>query len=471
MKSESDREASLVTAIRAIILSPESIFRMELGMGEKLDDGRQMLSEQELAFAVPMSLGKDKPIPNLKSRENVEKAVRDILRRNKSTNGPGMTRHGITPMYLDFMRQYFGYHKAPDVFKGDRHAQHHIKFGAGSGARPAAFHLVNETDLIIVNILKEDKDVFRKLLTTNQVIVTHRADPIEYAKILQYAKPDYRWGHALIEKDDREAGVADISTKEIGKLVGRKFKTPAYMDYYGFAPSDLPFGDGKTKNAELLTSPVPRAGVLTQPSWLIAHSTFTDNHVVLRGKWIREKLLGQSIPEVPIGVEAAIPDDEDKPLRDRLSQTREQFCWRCHKKMDPLGYPFEIYDDFGRYRAASKERLINGELARVPLDTSGAIVDSKVPGLDGPVENAVELIHKIAETEHARQVFIRHVFRFFMGRNETLADSQTLIAADRVYVESGGSFEELVVSILTSDSFLYRRTDEPNQETFAKPKG
>ncbi|MFT5525629.1 MAG: hypothetical protein ACI9G1_000562 [Pirellulaceae bacterium] len=473
LKTESDREASLVTAIRAIVLMPESIFRMELVMGEELPDGRRMLSEQELALAVPMSLGKDGPVRGLKTREDVEKAVRSILQKNKATNGPGMTRHGLTPLYLEFMRQYFGYHKAPDVFKGDRHAQHHVKFRAGSRARPAAFHLVNGTDLIIVAILKEDKDVFRRLLTTDQVLVTYRADPVEYAKILQYSKPDFRWSYSLIPKEDRGPDVPDLSEKEISKVVSRKFQTPAYMAYYGFAPSDLAFdknGKNKNKSGEVLRSPLPRAGVLTQPSWLIAHSTFTDNHVVLRGKWIREKLFGQSIPEVPIGVEAAIPDDDDKPLRERLAQTRDEFCWRCHQKMDPLGYPFEMYDDFGRYRDANKERLINGELAAEPLDTSGAIIGSRVPGLDGPVKDAVEMIHKIAATDRARQVFVRHVFRFFMGRNETLADSQTLTAADRAHVESGGSFEELVVSILTSDSFLYRRAMNPARKSDSNEK-
>jgi hypothetical protein len=43
-----------------------------------------------------------------------------------------------------------------------------------------------------------------------------------------------------------------------------------------------------------------------------------------------------------------------------------------------------------------------------------------------------------------------------MGRNETLADSPTLMAADRAYVESGGSMKALMTSLLTSDSFLYR---------------
>ena len=56
-----------------------------------------------------------------------------------------------------------------------------------------------------------------------------------------------------------------------------------------------------------------------------------------------------------------------------------------------------------------------------------------------------------------RQVFIRHAFRYWMGRNETLDDSPTLIAADKAYVESGGSMKALVASLLSSDSFLYRK--------------
>ena len=41
-----------------------------------------------------------------------------------------------------------------------------------------------------------------------------------------------------------------------------------------------------------------------------------------------------------------------------------------------------------------------------------------------------------------------------------LSDSQTLIAADRAYVESGGSFNAVVVSLLTSDSFRFRKLIE-----------
>ena len=38
-----------------------------------------------------------------------------------------------------------------------------------------------------------------------------------------------------------------------------------------------------------------------------------------------------------------------------------------------------------------------------------------------------------------------------------LSDSQTLIAADKAYLESGGSFNAVIVSLLTSDSFMFRK--------------
>lgn len=437
LKSETDRVACLATAIRAIVLTPESMYRMELGLGERLKDGRRMLSADELAIAVPMALGRSDAVAGLKTREDVERALRRIIKQDLSTNGPSKTPHGISPRFLDFMRWYFGYDRATEVFKGERRHRH----------AAAAELLVEETDRLVVSILREDKDVFRRLLTFDEVIVSRRTGGKDLAHVLQYYKPTLRYGRGQVEgtKADRKTFLAAY----------RVFEDLSYMNYYNLEPDSKLAAS--TDKRDVIQSPVPRAGVLTQPSWLQAHSTFTDNHVVLRGKWVREKLLGGSIPEVPVGVDAAIPDDEEKSIRERLKSTRGEFCWRCHHRMDPLGYPFEMYDDFGSYRANKRERFINGKLDTKPLDTTGEIIASGAAGLDGPVKDAVEMIRKIAETDRARQVFIRHVFRFFMGRNETLNDAQTLIRADEAYRKSGGSFTELVVSILTSDSFLYRR--------------
>jgi hypothetical protein len=143
--------------------------------------------------------------------------------------------------------------------------------------------------------------------------------------------------------------------------------------------------------------------------------------------------------------------------------------------MDPLGFPFEIYDDFGRYRTKESlehpENLLKkakrGEVnafgaslpvyKTLPVDPRGMLIGTGDPTLDGDVEDAFDLIDRLAKSEKVRQSIIRHAFRYFLGRNERLSDSKTLIDADRVYVDSNGSFDEVIVSLLTSDSFIYRK--------------
>jgi hypothetical protein len=73
------------------------------------------------------------------------------------------------------------------------------------------------------------------------------------------------------------------------------------------------------------------------------------------------------------------------------------------------------------------------------------------------------MIRKLSESERVEQVFVRHAFRFWMGRNETLNDRPALIAAHKAYRDSGGSMKALLVSLLTSDAFLYRKVSlEPD---------
>ena len=112
-----------------------------------------------------------------------------------------------------------------------------------------------------------------------------------------------------------------------------------------------------------------------------------------------------------------------------------------------------MFDHFGRWRTK--------ELGK-PVDTTGAITNSGVQGLDAKVSDAVAMLHRLADSPRVRQVFVRHAFRYFMGRNETLHDASTLRQADQVYVKSGGSMKSLIISLLTSDSFLYRKAKAPN---------
>ena len=116
--------------------------------------------------------------------------------------------------------------------------------------------------------------------------------------------------------------------------------------------------------------------------------------------------------------------------------------------MNPLGMPFEAFNHVGRFRTREKD---------APVDTSGAITFTEVDDLDGEVSDVREMMERLADSDRVRQSFLRHMFRFWMGRNEMLSDSQTLMEMDEAYLKNHGSFKETLVALLTSDSFLYRK--------------
>ena len=224
-----------------------------------------------------------------------------------------------------------------------------------------------------------------------------------------------------------------------------------------------------------------RKGMLTHPDWLIAHAFNTETDPVHRGKFVREKLLAGTIPDVPITVDAQIPEDHNKTLRGRLAMaTENKNCWHCHESMNPLGNTFEMYDDFGRFRTEefleypehlvskrpdeSKDRNHLLDLRDIyktlPVESSGHLAGTRDTSLDGDLKDAVDLAGRLSKSRVVSQSFIRHAFRYFMGRNEFLSDSKTLIDAEQAYIENGGSFDAVIVSLLTSDSFIYRKPIE-----------
>ena len=137
--------------------------------------------------------------------------------------------------------------------------------------------------------------------------------------------------------------------------------------------------------------------------------------------------------------------------------------------MNPLGLPFEAFDDFGRYRTHEElehpENLLtkgNGKngantYKTKPVNTLGSLDGTGDSNLDGEVKDVFDMIDRLAKSARVRQSIIRHAFRYYMGRNEILSDSQTLIDADKAYLENDGSFKAVIISLLTSDSFIYRK--------------
>lgn len=491
------RKDGVFMGLSAIFLDRDALFRPELAAaGEPDEHGRVMLQDWELGLAVNHALRYLRPDPALRAaivegrmrtREDVEREVRRLLEDEAIRK----------PRVLQFFRDYFDHDLSGYICKDNRALAETGVATRGDAHYLAMFNAAASTDRLIEIILEKDRDVLRELLTTRQVVATEtdkvyfgRKRTEEERKAAQAAKkvsdaaakekeeaalaamrdeiaalearvkenPDDR---ALPRMLDRQKKALEAEKKKI-ELARRQRSQDtvsvdvAKADLSGppeFARVSRPsFGAGSMKPERVLAT-VPegeRLGILTHPSWLVSHSDAMDNHAIHRGIWIRERLLGGGVPDVPITVDAQLPAEPQNTLRERMRVTREKYCWTCHEKMDPLGLPFEGFNHAGLYRTTELDQ---------PVDTRGEIIGSGDPALDGPVADAFEMIEKLAASERVEQVFVRHAFRFWMGRNETLHDAPVLQAAHRAYRDSGGSMKALITSLVTSDAFLYRTVE------------
>jgi len=482
--SEGGNAEALRLVLMAVMLHHESVYRIEIGLGPTDAHGRRMLSGTEMAFAIAFALTDRRPDPQLmqaakagqlSGSAQAQIQVARILRDDAIDK----------PRILRFFQQFFGYSQAHKVFKDEDRSGGFAYYGENY---PAMYE--KDADFFVMNILEKDRDVFRQLLTSNEYYIINRAtfrntvydfykqnqqqlDAGEYPEAKQQEllrRLNLKGWHELNRKynlhnfnkgfDGSLAAIRQIVQEQYSWMNTKDEDILLHRMQALYAKYPMVYDLRDDEQDFLLPQPYRRpnrAGMLTHPAWLIAHSLNDRTDPIRRGKWVQERLLGGVIPDIPITVDASIPDDHTKTLRERLQKTEQTECWRCHRKMNPLGYAFEAWDDFGRYRR--DEILGKGDTR--PVDAGGELTDSGDRQLDGEFHNALELIQKLAESDKVRQVMIRHVFRYFMGRNETLADSKTLISADRAYQESGGSFNALLISLLSSDSFLYRKTLEP----------
>lgn len=524
-------EKTVNRLIQTIILRSDFVYRQEFGEGTADEHGRKMLSPRDASYALAYALTDSSPDKELQeaakngklsTREDYRREVERMLKVqnqyylvDEAVGADSFTNLPIRK--LRFFREFFGYPAMLPIFKDNK------RFGGDYSRTFTRF--VNEADMLVEYILKQDQNVFERLLTTEEFYVYHSgnneamdASSKLIHRIYEYFK-DKDWqnfdshklrAHLPFLKENPMPG---LNLDAIGKVGGRTDHTKLFKSMMAnyeqrlgtglavTAPFSTVFGVpsaattrtgarlggaevAKSFNIDLTTWNYPttqpakvehRKGILTHPAWLIAFAANTETDPVRRGKWVREKLLAGSIPDVPVTVDAVIPEDHHKTLRQRLEiKTEAEYCWQCHERMNPLGTTFEMYDDFGRYRTEEflehPDNLIQkmpekGSPAddlrdiykTLPVNATGHLQGTGDPKLDGEVRDAIDLIDRLAKSTKVRQSIIRHAFRYFMGRNEVLSDSKTLIDADQAYVQSGGSFDAVIVSLLTSDSFIYRK--------------
>jgi len=490
------KEKGVFMGLSAVSLDRDALFRPELVESGRPDQhGRVMLQDWELGLAVNHALSYIKPDEQLRkvivegrmrTRKDVEREVTRMLADDSIRK----------PRVLRFFRDFFDYDLGGYICKDAKALGETGVSTRGTSHYRAMFDATASTDRLIELIVQKDKDVLKELLTTQQIVATRndntyfgrKNSPEERKAALavkrkadaEQAKKDAAEVEALEKevaqleamlkaepKNNRTKKSLNHKTKSLTALKKRiangkkrrRDNTNVNVTSANLAGPKIharvsrrSFGNGSMNpNRILATAPKgQRMGILTHPSWLVSHSDAMDNHAILRGRWIREKLLGGGIPDVPITVDAMLPDEPQNTLRERMRVTKKTYCWTCHRKMDPLGLPFEMYNHAGLYRKTELNK---------PVDTTGEIIDSGDPALDGKVANAIEMIERLAESKKPEQVFVRYAFRFWMGRNETLNDAPVLQDAYHAYRNNGGSIKSLLISLVTSDAFLYRKAE------------
>lgn len=95
-----------------------------------------------------------------------------------------------------------------------------------------------------------------------------------------------------------------------------------------------------------------RGGVLTQAAVLKVTANGTSTSPVLRGVWVLDNILGETVPPPPSNVPAVEPDIRGAvTLREQLAKHRDiDSCAVCHQKIDPPGFALENFDVIGGWR-------------------------------------------------------------------------------------------------------------------------
>lgn len=207
-----------------------------------------------------------------------------------------------------------------------------------------------------------------------------------------------------------------------------------------------------------------RGGVLTQAAVLKVTANGTTTSPVVRGVFVSERLLGQTIPAPPPGIPAIDPDTRGATtVREQLAKHRaDASCAACHQKMDPPGLALERFDVIGgwreRYRSVDKGdtvglRLADGHgvsyRAGPPVDASGE-TDQHEPFADFAAFRALVRQHP----QQIANAFVKQLVTYATGAEVGYADRKEIerLLTDAASAQYG--VRSLIQAIANSRLFL-----------------
>jgi hypothetical protein len=219
----------------------------------------------------------------------------------------------------------------------------------------------------------------------------------------------------------------------------QSFVSDALASIYGVAKT------GSTTPTAL--DPKQRLGIFTLPGVITSHSGPDTTRLVKRGVFFTRKVMCMPLGQPPAGVNTAIPADATGTERQRVeTATQNGACPACHQVINPFGFMQENFDPLGRWRTLDNGFPIDASISVKFLDEGPFSATTPVDALKG-----------FTDSLRFKQCFVRQLFRFYTGRDETAADDPVL---RQMFFGFANNDEQAVVKLLrvlaTSTSFSQR---------------
>jgi hypothetical protein len=207
---------------------------------------------------------------------------------------------------------------------------------------------------------------------------------------------------------------------------------------------------------------VKYAGKTTRDPGLLATGTILNGYArpdedspTQRGHMVRSRMLCQDISPPPPGLNTTfMPSSTVETTRDHFINEHEQGqCAGCHKLMDWIGFAFENYDGWGRYRTTDNG-LPTDDTAIIYTDPEGN--DDNVTGLSG----SGSLPAFLAASDDVTHCMERYWTYYVYGSSSWTQDGCTY---DSVYSESqtnGFSLKSTLMAIIHAPNFTTRVQDQ-----------
>ncbi len=185
-----------------------------------------------------------------------------------------------------------------------------------------------------------------------------------------------------------------------------------------------------------------RSGLLSHASFSMLHAHPGRSSPTLRGVFMREALLCQTVPEAPADIDFTQFTQDvatvHKTARDRLDvHATQASCRKCHALTDPIGLALESFDGIGKFRLSENQSTI---------DTSGEF--------DGVAfSNAAELGQAFSQSPLVNACLVENLYRYAVGRKQTNGERRLLRYLEDTFSQQGYQVPALMSNIATSEAF------------------